>query len=81
MGSNPTGDIDVCLFCVCVLSGRGLCEGSSLIKRSSNDCGASSYVIKKPRGRGGHSPRWVAVPEKIMVIILIIIILKFASTM
>jgi hypothetical protein len=22
-------------------------------------------VIKKPRGRGGHSPRWAAMPEKI----------------
>jgi hypothetical protein len=22
-------------------------------------------VIKKPRGRGGHSPRWAAEPEKI----------------
>jgi hypothetical protein len=23
-------------------------------------------VIKKPRGRGGHSPRWAAKPEKII---------------
>jgi hypothetical protein len=22
-------------------------------------------VIKKPRGRGGHSPRWAAEPEKV----------------
>jgi hypothetical protein len=28
-------------------------------------CGASLCVIKKPRGRGGHSPRWAAEPEKI----------------
>ena len=25
VGSNPTGDMDVCREC-CVLSGRGLCE-------------------------------------------------------
>jgi hypothetical protein len=28
MGSNPTGGMDVCLlYSVCVLSGRGLCDG------------------------------------------------------
>jgi hypothetical protein len=26
-------------------------------------------VIKEPRGRGGHSPRWAAEPEKIFKII------------
>ena len=27
LGSNPTGGMDICLFCVCrVLSGRGLCD-------------------------------------------------------
>jgi hypothetical protein len=27
VGSNPTGGIDVCLFCVCfVVSGTGLCD-------------------------------------------------------
>jgi hypothetical protein len=31
-------------------------------------------VIKKPRGRGGHSPHWAAAPEKIIIIIIIIII-------
>jgi hypothetical protein len=36
----------------------------SLVQRSPIDCGASLRVIKKPRGRGGHSPRWAAVPEK-----------------
>jgi hypothetical protein len=30
-------------------------------------------VIRKPRGRGGHSPRWAAEPEKIIIIIIIII--------
>jgi hypothetical protein len=29
-------------------------------------------VINKPCGRGGHSPRWVAEPEKIIIIIIII---------
>jgi hypothetical protein len=27
-------------------------------------------VIKKPRGRGGHSPRWAAVAKKIIIIII-----------
>jgi hypothetical protein len=25
------------------------------------------YVIKKPRGRGGHSPHWAAEPKKIII--------------
>jgi hypothetical protein len=37
----------------------------SLIQRSPTDCGALC-VIKKPRGRGGHSPRWAAEPEIII---------------
>jgi hypothetical protein len=28
--------------------------------------------IKKPRERGGHSPRWAAEPEKLIIIIIII---------
>jgi len=40
----------VCCEC-CVLSGRGLCNGWSLVQRSPNDCGASLCVIKKPRMR------------------------------
>jgi hypothetical protein len=39
----------------------------SLVQRSSTDCGASLCVITKPRERGGHSPRWAAVPEKITI--------------
>jgi hypothetical protein len=31
---------------------------------SPTDCGASLCVIKKPRKRGGPSPRWTAEPEK-----------------
>jgi len=40
----------------CVLSGRGLCDGWSLVQRSPTDCGASVCVIKKPRKRWGYSP-------------------------
>jgi hypothetical protein len=43
-------------------------------------------VIKKPRGRGGHIPRWAAESEMMMImmimmiiIIIIIIILKLFS--
>jgi hypothetical protein len=43
--------------------------GWSLVQRSPTDCGASLCVIKKPRGRGGHSPRWAAEPEKIIIVI------------
>jgi hypothetical protein len=35
----------------------------SLVQRSPTNCGASLCVIPKPRGRGGHSPRWAAEPE------------------
>jgi hypothetical protein len=49
-------------FVSCVLSGRGLCW--SLVQRSPTDCGAALCVITKARGRGGHSPRWAAGPEK-----------------
>jgi hypothetical protein len=51
--------MDVCLLCVLCVVTRW-----SLVQRSPTDCGASLCVIKKPRGRGGHSPRWVVEPEK-----------------
>jgi hypothetical protein len=38
-----------------------------LVQRSPTDCGASLCVITKPRERG-HSPRWAAEPEKIIII-------------
>jgi hypothetical protein len=44
----------------------------SLVQRSPTDCGALLCVIKKPRGWGGHSPRCAAVPEKIIIIIIVI---------
>jgi hypothetical protein len=40
----------------------------SLVQRIPTDCGASLCVITKLRGRGGHSPRWAAEPEKIIII-------------
>jgi hypothetical protein len=39
----------------------------SLVQRSATYCGASLCVIKKPRERGGHSPRWAAEPQKIII--------------
>jgi hypothetical protein len=39
----------------------------SLVQRGITDCAASLLcVINKHRGRGGHSPRWAAEPEKII---------------
>jgi hypothetical protein len=69
----------VCWVCS-VLSGRGL--GDELITRpeESYRCGASLCVIKKPRGRGGHSPRWAAKPEKIIIISVgLIIVFRLVS--
>jgi hypothetical protein len=42
---------------------------SSHFQEDPTDCGAS-FVIKKPRERGGHSPRWAAEPDKIKFIIM-----------
>jgi hypothetical protein len=52
---------------LCVLSGRGLCDELITRPEGPTDCGASLCVIKKLRGRRGHSPRWAAEPEKIIV--------------
>jgi hypothetical protein len=67
MGSNPTGDVD--FFCVLCCQVEVSVTSVSLIQRSPTDCGASLCVIKKPHERGGHSPRWAAEPEKIIIII------------
>jgi hypothetical protein len=64
----------VCCVC-CVLSGTGLCDELITRPKDPTDCGASLCVNKKPRGRGGHSPRWAAEPEMMMLIIIIIIIM------
>jgi hypothetical protein len=54
------------VYCVCcVLSGRDLCDLLITRLEGTTDCVASLCVIKKPRGRGGHSPKLAAVPEKI----------------
>jgi hypothetical protein len=59
------------VYCVCcVLSGRGLCDEMITRPEIPTDCGASLCVIKKPRERGGHKPRWAAEPEKIIIIIM-----------
>jgi hypothetical protein len=53
-----------CCVC-CVLSGRGLCEELITRPEDYTDCDAPLCVIKKPRERGGHSPRWAAEPEEL----------------
>jgi hypothetical protein len=67
VGSNSSGSMDICLLCVCLCCQVEVSATSwSLVQRSPTDCGASLCVIKKPRELGGHSPRWAAVPEKII---------------
>jgi hypothetical protein len=56
--------MDVCLLCV--LSGRSLCDELITRPEESLPTVARRCVIKKPRGQVGHSPRWAAVPEKII---------------
>ena len=57
VGSNPTGDIDVCLLWVLLCCQVEVsATDRSLVQRSPTDCGASLCVIKKPRTRGGNSP-------------------------
>jgi hypothetical protein len=69
--------MDVCLLCV--LSGGGLCNELITRPEGPTDCDPWSCVIKKPRERGGHSPRCAAEPEEIIIIIIIIIIINFTS--
>jgi hypothetical protein len=58
------------MFVVCVVCCRVEFSATSrsLVQKSPTDCGASLSVITIPRGRGGHSPRWAAEPEKIIII-------------
>jgi hypothetical protein len=44
----------VCCEC-CVLSGTGLCDGLITRPGESYHCGASLFLIKKPRMRWGYS--------------------------
>jgi hypothetical protein len=59
----------VCFVCCQV-------EVWSLVQRSPTDCSASLCVIIKLRGRGGHSPRWAAEPEKIINALLCYLSIK-----
>jgi hypothetical protein len=52
----------------------------SLAQRSPADCDASLCVIKKPRGREGHSSRWAAEPEIIIIIIIHILLIYYILT-
>jgi hypothetical protein len=56
-----------CLVVVCVVCCHVEVSATSwsLVQRNPTDCDASLCVIRKPRERGGHSPPWTAVPEKI----------------
>jgi hypothetical protein len=81
VGSNPTGDMDDCFFVCFVLSGRRLRD--EVITRPEESyrlwrvvvCDQETVVLQD------HSPRWVAQPEKlIMIIIIIIIMFLFANT-
>jgi hypothetical protein len=67
--SSPEARMFVCCVCCCVVSATNW----SLVHTSPTDCGASLCVIKKSRERWGHSPRWAAELEKIIIIIIIII--------
>jgi hypothetical protein len=62
---NPTGAwvFVCCVYCQVEVSATSW----SLVQRSPTDFGASLCVIKKPRERG-HSPRWAAEPQKIIII-------------
>jgi hypothetical protein len=53
------------MFVCCVCQVEVSAMSWSLVQRSPTDCGASLCVIKKPRERGGHSPRCAAEPEKV----------------
>jgi hypothetical protein len=57
--------MDVRLLCVlCIVRLRSLQRADHSSTRSTTDCSASLCVIKKPRERGGHSPRWAAESEQ-----------------
>jgi hypothetical protein len=52
------------MFVCCVLSGRGLCDELITRPEESYRLWRIVCVIKKPRERGGHSPRWAGEPDK-----------------
>jgi hypothetical protein len=64
VGSNPTGDMDVCCEYF-VLSGRGLCD--ELITRPEESYRLWCVTVcdlEKPQEWRDHGPRWVAAPQK-----------------
>jgi hypothetical protein len=60
----------VCFVCV-VLSGRGLCDELITHPEKPYRLWRVIGVVKNHRERGGHSPRWAAEPEIIIIIIII----------
>ena len=54
VGSNPTQGMDVCVVSVVCCQVEVSATDWSFVQRSPTDCGASLYVIKKPRKRGGY---------------------------
>jgi hypothetical protein len=63
VGSNSTG---AWMFVCCVCCQVEVSATSwSLVHRRPTECGAFLCVIKNPRERRGHSPRWAAKPKKI----------------
>jgi hypothetical protein len=58
-----------CLSVVCVMCCQVEVSATSwsLVQKSLTNCDASVCVIKKSSGQGGHSPRWAAEPEKIII--------------
>jgi hypothetical protein len=52
------------MFVVCC-QGEVSATSLSLVRRNPTDCDVSLCVVRKPRERGGHRPRWAAEPEKI----------------
>ena len=65
VGSNPAGDMDVCLFVVSIVcfQVKVSAMSRSLVQRSPTDCDESLCVIKKPLKWGSHGPRWAAAPQ------------------
>jgi hypothetical protein len=59
----------ICCMCLCCQV-EVSATSWSFVQRSPTDRGASLCVIKKSRERAGHSPRWAAEPEKIIIIII-----------
>jgi hypothetical protein len=63
----PGAWIFICCVCVVCCQVEVSATSWSLVQRNPIECGVSLCVITKPRERGGHSSRWAAVPEKIMI--------------